>query len=205
MANRKFVPTDDTIAKERKVLELRRAGVTLDVIAEQVGYTNRSAAYKALKRALARTLQQPADELRDLEADRLDRLQAAIWAKAMNGDLRAIDRVLLIAERRARLLGLDHADGLAERRARLDEQDATLILATIWRVFDRVGLTPTQLALVERVLPEELEAVAERGDVDPDVIDAEEVLEPEPHRPPEALATPHNHTTSTTEPAKGPR
>lgn len=100
-------PAADVIERERRVLELRRAGVSFDVIATQVGYRDRGAAYKAYKRALARTLQQPAAELRDLEVDRLDRLLTAVWPKALRGDLAAVDRVLRVAERRARLLGLD--------------------------------------------------------------------------------------------------
>ncbi|KWW97367.1 hypothetical protein LI90_4339 (plasmid) [Carbonactinospora thermoautotrophica] len=101
------VPDEETIEKERRALQMRRAGLTLDDIARELGYTHRSSARKAVQRALKRTLQEDADELRALEADRLDRLQAAIWSKAMAGDLQAVDRVLRISERRARLLGLD--------------------------------------------------------------------------------------------------
>jgi hypothetical protein len=45
--------------------------------------------------------------LRVLEAGRLDQLQLAIWKSALAGHLGAIDRVLRIMERRARLFGLD--------------------------------------------------------------------------------------------------
>jgi len=45
-----------------------------------------------------------------LELERLDAMQAAIWDDAMNGHLGAIDRVLKIMERRAKLLGLDQLD-----------------------------------------------------------------------------------------------
>jgi hypothetical protein len=50
-----------------------------------------------------------ADELREIEANRLDRLFVVAWRRAMakDGDLAAIDRALRIMERRARLLGLD--------------------------------------------------------------------------------------------------
>ncbi|MFE9770674.1 hypothetical protein ACFYOV_03110 [Streptomyces sp. NPDC005931] len=48
------------------------------------------------------------DELRALEADRLDRLFFVAYKKAVRDqDLAAIDRTLRIMERRARLLGLD--------------------------------------------------------------------------------------------------
>lgn len=100
-------PDADQIGREREALELRRAGVTYDVIAERLMYANKGGAHKAVQRALKRTLQEPADELRALELDRLERLQVAVWPKAMRGDVASIDRVLRIAERRSKLLGLD--------------------------------------------------------------------------------------------------
>ncbi|MEW1719761.1 hypothetical protein [Streptomyces sp. NPDC093109] len=49
-----------------------------------------------------------ADELRSVEAERLDRLFFVAYRKAVrDGELPAIDRALRIMERRARLLGLD--------------------------------------------------------------------------------------------------
>lgn len=97
----------EVVEKERKVLELRRAGYTFDDIARSVGYASPSGAFYALSRALTRTLQQPADELRKMESDRLDRLQMAVWARALQGDPKAVDTVLKIMDRRSRLLGLD--------------------------------------------------------------------------------------------------
>lgn len=101
------VPSPELVDKEIKVLELRRAGLTWQRIAEQVGYADHTGAYSAYKRAIKRTQQQPADELREAEIDRLDRLQLAIWPKAMNGDNTSITTILRIMERRAKLLGLD--------------------------------------------------------------------------------------------------
>lgn len=101
------VPSPELIDKEHKVLELRRAGLTWQRIAEQVGYADHTGAYAAYKRAMKRTLQEPADELRQSEIDRLDRLQLAIWPRAMNGDNSSVVTILRIMERRAKLLGLD--------------------------------------------------------------------------------------------------
>lgn len=124
-------PTADVIERERRVLELRRAGVSFDLIATQVGYRDRGAAYKAYKRALARTLQQPAAELRDLEVDRLDRLLTAVWPKALRGDLAAVDRVLRVAERRARLLGLDAPVSVVSARAPAPDLEVEQVAAEI--------------------------------------------------------------------------
>ena len=101
------VPDPEQLDREVKVLELRRAGLTWQRIAEEVGYADHSGAYAAYKRAMKRVLQQPAEELRNAELDRLDRLQLAVWQKAMRGESNAINSILRIMERRARLLGLD--------------------------------------------------------------------------------------------------
>ena len=101
------VPSPELVDKEIKVLELRRAGLTWQRIAEETGYADHTGAYAAYKRAIKRTMQQPADELREAELDRIDRLQLALWPKAMKGDNASVNTIVRLMERRARLLGLD--------------------------------------------------------------------------------------------------
>ena len=101
------VPSPELVDKEVKVLELRRAGLTWQRIAEETGYADHTGAYAAYKRAIKPTMQQPADELREQEVDRIDRLQLALWPKAMKGDERSISTIVRLMERRAKLLGLD--------------------------------------------------------------------------------------------------
>lgn len=114
---RKRTPEPEQIDRERQVLELRRTGATWDAIAQVVGYASPASAYKAYQRAMTRTLQQPADELREAEIDRLDRLMRAYWQEAIGsrdergvvtaGNIRAADFILRVIDRRAKLLGLD--------------------------------------------------------------------------------------------------
>jgi hypothetical protein len=101
------VPSAELLAKEEQALDLRRSGESYSAIAAQLGYSDRSAASKAVHRGIGRTLQESADRLVTLESDRLDRLLHGVWDKAIAGDLAAVDRVLKIMERRAKLLGLD--------------------------------------------------------------------------------------------------
>ncbi|MFC6081002.1 hypothetical protein [Sphaerisporangium aureirubrum] len=187
--NQRFIPTPETIERERRALELRRAGVTLELIAEQLGYANRSVAHKAIKRALIRTLQQPADELRALEADRLDRLQTAYWAAALRGDIKAGGVVLQIMRQRAELIGLNHSHGIAERLMRLTDQQAALTLDAISRVMDGLNLTPEQHALLGHLVPEALRAVAAIEAADEGVYDADVVEDSEAEEPEEAPPT----------------
>jgi hypothetical protein len=106
MAKRK-TPLHETVEKERQVLELRIANARWEDIATIVGYASAGAAYNAYARALKRTLQEPSDEIRQQERERLDRLGNAVYRQAIQGDVRAIQTMLKIMERRAKLLGLD--------------------------------------------------------------------------------------------------
>ena len=81
--------------------------MTFDQIAQRVGYKNASGAKAAYKRAMIRTLQPVADELRETQIDRLETAVLAIWNKVLKGDLRAIDRLIAISRRESELLGMD--------------------------------------------------------------------------------------------------
>jgi len=96
--------------RARKALALRRAGLDYDRIAQETGYANRSGAYKAVAGLLAERVkasESVADGVIDLELERLDVMLVGIWDKARRGDLHAVDRVIRIGERRAKLLGID--------------------------------------------------------------------------------------------------
>jgi len=96
-------------ARTRKALDLRIAGATYERIASALGIS-KSAAHKAVARgmnSIRANNESTAQELRDLEVARLDRMLVGLWNGARNGDAQAVDRVLRIMERRAKLLGLD--------------------------------------------------------------------------------------------------
>jgi hypothetical protein len=98
--------------RQRQALELRRAGASYRSIAQQLGCSLGNA-WKSVRAGIKKTLQEPADEVRRLENDRLDRLQFILWQRALEGNLHAIDRVLKIMKRRAELNGLDAPKQLA--------------------------------------------------------------------------------------------
>jgi hypothetical protein len=94
-------------------LHLRAQKLTYEEIAQQCGYADRGASYKAVQRELQRTVVENVDELRREDLTTLDVLQAECMAifldKENRGRLFAADRVLSIMERRAKLMGLDVA------------------------------------------------------------------------------------------------
>jgi hypothetical protein len=100
--------------REIQALELRTAGLTVAMIAQQLGYADASGAQRAVQRALRATLQVAADEYRALELDRLDALWRIAYGDAasdtsapLNSRMRAVEQCLGILSRRAKLLGLD--------------------------------------------------------------------------------------------------
>lgn|SRR5690242_2331270 len=99
----------DAAAAERalQALALRKEGASYEAIARQCGYASRSGAYQAVQRELRRMMQEPAEDVRQLELARLDDLYRAMAPKALKGDTWSVDRCLKIMERRAMLLGLD--------------------------------------------------------------------------------------------------
>jgi hypothetical protein len=152
------VPSKEVIEREVKVLEMRRAGFSFQAIADELHISHRSDAAKLYKRAMARTLQEPAADIRRLESERLDALQVGVWARAIAGDPRSVDSVVRVMERRAKLLGLDHAHGIAERALELEAAKVRLIAVALGKMFDELGLTEAQRRRGQEILLAELYA-----------------------------------------------
>jgi len=93
-------------ARKARAVELAIQGCTYDVIAREVGFSNRGTAYRAVKDALDQRTAEAVDTYRELEQDRLDRLLASVWPSAMQGDLPAVMAALKVVQARCRLLGL---------------------------------------------------------------------------------------------------
>ena len=127
---------------DAQALALRTRGLTHRHIAAQMGYKSPATAVAACDRALADMFREDVEKWRHLEIDKLDDLTRVTWqalakphylvsqgkvvrdeetgellvdhAKAWEG----VDRLIKIAERRARLLGLD-----APQRTKVEVQD----------------------------------------------------------------------------------
>lgn len=125
----KFVSNPDAVARDAQACRLRRDGYTYEQIASELGYAGRGEAYNGVQRALLAIVQEPAEELRTLEIERLDYMYfkvlevlhrqhftvqngkiVTLYGQPLPDDspvLAAVDRLLRIQERRAKLLGLD--------------------------------------------------------------------------------------------------
>lgn len=99
----------DLLPELVEAVELRLGGYSYERIAEAQG-VSKSTAHRRVQAAMAATLQEPADELRRMELERLDRLFGVMYERAMtNGKdaARAAEMALKTMERRAKMLGLD--------------------------------------------------------------------------------------------------
>ncbi len=111
MAHGKRSDSKRIAAAERRIqaLELRKAGASYRRIGEALGVAAVTA-HNDVHRALADLIaaqNSSAKEYQALELERLDAMLLAVWTDASHGHLGAVDRVLRISERRAKLLGLD--------------------------------------------------------------------------------------------------
>jgi hypothetical protein len=93
-------------------VKLRAQKVKWEDIAKACGYTNPGTAHKAVMRELERTISEDVAELRREELDSLERLELECWKRLSDKEysksmLFAVDRIVAIKERRARLMGLD--------------------------------------------------------------------------------------------------
>src|SRR6478672_12893978 len=80
------------LAKRRRsrAVELALTGSSYQAIADELGYANRGTVYRLVKNALEDREAETIDDLRQLEVDRLDALQVAVWEDAVGGDLGAV-------------------------------------------------------------------------------------------------------------------
>jgi len=151
-----------TAERDAKACALRRKGLTYDDIAAELGFRDRSAARKSVKRALGTIAGEPAAELVTLEAERLDELTRCLYRivatvhyvvtpggkLARHPDtgepladpgpvLAALRELRAVSESRRRLLGLD-----APAQARIEVLDNAALDAEMLRIaaeFDELG------------------------------------------------------------------
>lgn len=103
----------DVIAQEREaqaVILYTIGGMNLDEIAAEVGYSHRSAAKKAIDRAMLRRYQETTEHRDVLIQRHLEITRSMIRGlapKIVKGDTRSIEVGVRVLEREARLLGLD--------------------------------------------------------------------------------------------------
>lgn len=163
----------------RRAVDLARAGLPWALVAKGSGYASKGAALKAVNRYLAAKraeMAESAEVVREMELDRLDALQSAVWDRARHGDDKALSRVLDIHDRRVKLdpnlaaavvkpeLNINVS---AEVTARQDRDLASLVLDLLLSLADDLDFTPEQRVRAPQAL---LSAMETRGMVPPSAV-----------------------------------
>lgn len=92
-----------------KALRLRRGGATYKAIGTALGFTEQRA-HAIVRGELARlaaATAEAAEAIRQLELVRLDAMTMGLWPKASAGDVRSVEAMLRLMERRARYVGIE--------------------------------------------------------------------------------------------------
>jgi hypothetical protein len=97
-----------TRERERQALELWLRGTTCQQIADSgIGITTASGVAKAVKRTLRAIPVKAAEEARQAMAERLQRMRFKAWEAAKANPVGALNALIKIEEREAKLFGLD--------------------------------------------------------------------------------------------------
>lgn len=109
MARGKSREKANILERQLLALDLRKSGLTYRAIAAKLG-VNHQTAYNDVMAELKRLAELRADsaeELRQLELEKLDKYESSLthWAEA--GSVEAVKALLKVQERRSKLLGLD--------------------------------------------------------------------------------------------------
>ncbi|MCH8613459.1 hypothetical protein [Arsenicicoccus dermatophilus] len=135
----------DQITLEERALTLRARGKTYAEIADECGWKTRSAAMRAIDRALERSRDPgEAGRVRDIQALRMNKITAGHWDAAITGDPKAADIVMKAHDRIVDLYGATHAHGIAERQQALQETQATIVLGLITGALAAASVTTEQ-------------------------------------------------------------
>lgn len=127
MANTKGRTRDVNAAlRVADALKYRAQRLTYEEIAQKCGYASRGACHDAVMRELDRRVVSNVDTLRKEELASLDRLEQICWDRLedqskdfQKAKLFAVDRILAIKERRAKLMGLDQSTNAAIAAAQI--------------------------------------------------------------------------------------
>ena len=89
------------------MLSLCKEGATYEQILAELRFASHGSAHNGVAPALRKAVVGPAEELRQIEALRLDAVGRGLWPRVTAGDIEAIRTMLMVSERRCRLFGLD--------------------------------------------------------------------------------------------------
>lgn len=111
MSNKGRKVTQDILkTKEARAVVLRTEyGMTYEQIAKELGYQDASGAYRAYKNGMKAIVIEQPTEARNNDLRRLDMAIELLMAHLKQGNVKVIEPLLRVMERRSKYLGLDAA------------------------------------------------------------------------------------------------
>ena len=166
-----FERTVENVERDHRAAEMRARGMTYEQIAQAMGIKSRQGAWEMVHRALSEVPKESTERLLALELAKLDHMERQVHAVLarkhlqiaasgrvvlFNGEpveddevaMKAVDRLLKISQRRARLLGLE-----APTRVNLgvNEEQVELVLGALSAALALVPVKyrePARLSLI---------------------------------------------------------
>jgi predicted XRE-type DNA-binding protein len=105
IGHRNAVEEEERAAKRVEALTMRLAGFSIAQIADRLKIDDTRVS-RLINTTLQRAENQTVAEMRQVENQRLDRAQLAVWQDVLKGDVKAIDTFLKISQQRSKINGL---------------------------------------------------------------------------------------------------
>lgn len=152
---------DPAVRNSRTVLQMRIAGYSFDEIAEILCYTDETAVRRDLERGAKALLKEDRHSqalLRRLVSRQLERMNRAIWPKAINPDhpeqMQAQQRVLANLDRFVRLNGLD-----APTEHRVEVTPTEKAITDMVAALAEMGQLPAEMNIFDADIVEDTDGV----------------------------------------------
>ena len=121
----RYTRTLDSAQQDAHAVRLRTAGQSYERIAHSLGYSSRSAAFRAVQRTLSDVVRSDVDELREREVARLNAMHTQLWTQLMEPSTEVFPRMeivtllLRVSDQRSKLLGLYPSGDASKKNKKL--------------------------------------------------------------------------------------
>jgi DNA-binding NarL/FixJ family response regulator len=201
MAGQQGLTREFLAERDLRIFKMRQAGVASNEIARRFGLST-GAVNSAIRRQLERLNREALmayPEVLRLELERLDALQQAIWPLTqhrkvtlddgtevtLEPDLRAVQQVLSVMDRRARLLGMEQTN-INVMVETGDQVQRAVLAGGIEQALDKDAFSPEtearqllEVMAAAGVIPEETARTLMGATALPEIVDAELIEEEE--------------------------
>lgn len=134
--------------KQRKALELRKAGMSYVHIARECGYSSAKAASRAANAALDELTLEPGLDVRRIQLERLNHMLLTLWPRVNAGDDSAIRSALAVMDKMDRIQGTDapeqHEHHVTHEGVLFIEGDENSYIARMKQMSERLGVLDVQ-------------------------------------------------------------